>query len=398
VRILFLLIFLAPLQEKPEWKRLEEALRPPKLAKYDITTWPGRPLSELSSPEALALLGKFAERPGDLGLKTPVERALFQRLLWAYFDGQLRSWKFVDTRRFENLRRGDPPPQPNQEKPQEILALVARLIQALALTEEEIRALPDPYAKTVASKAYAASFDPDKLDQPFLPQDLEFPDGPWVSLGNSTDVPLALRHANGFAARSSFHIYLRAPAGRAAALELIKSIEDYRGAVEAPTLPIDAQVALLERPFLITREGKLVPSPLTETVEFRIFHKPEIRSSSLNLPDVQPVFRFKLRPDLFASGDAAPLRARLPDRKEDFEPFSQLVDNGRLGGYPTVEPATRHCSNCHSHKQARSMGIYEIRSGRDGKLQPLAPGVEIGRILKLKEKDVTWTELMSLWK
>jgi hypothetical protein len=387
------------LQEPPGWKRLEEALRPPAQKTIDITSWPDlRPLEELSSPEAAALLEKYADQPDQLALATRVERVLFQRLLWAFFDGHHRSWTTFDSDHPRLQKRLVGPPK--QPKPERLLRLSARLIRQLALPEEEIHnCLPRPYFLTVDSGMYPNDFDPAKPTQPFLPRDLWRADGHWISLGNSAELPLALRHTAYFGGRSSFQIFLRAPEGRNAGLELVKSLRHYRGEnpSEAPTIPAGTQLAIVEEPLIVSEEGKLVPSLLTETVEIRVIRKPALRFDHENA--AHAVFRFRLRPDLLVSGDPAPLRARGKEM-EDWEPVTLLVDQAHAGPWTSRSAAVSVCHGCHSMPQAAGLGIASrrVRPKESGTLEVVDPHKERERALRWKEKEADWKELRSYWK
>jgi hypothetical protein len=397
VRLFLLGLLLTVPQERTGWNQLEEALRPPRQKKIEITNWPIQvPLAELSSPEAPALLDKFAARPADLGLVGPIQQALAQRLLWAFFDEQVRSWKYVDPDRKPN--QPVVPGPPKQKKPEAALRPAAQLIRRLALSEAEIRALPDPYARTVESKMYPTDFDSGKPTEPFLPPNLWDPEGPWISLGNSVEMPLAVRHTRYFGGRSSFQIFLRVPEGRQAGLDLVRSLSTYRGQkqYDPPKIPAGMIVVLVEQPILINAASALVPSPLVESVEMRVIHKPEKRFSNTK-SEIQSVFRFRLRPDLLLANDPAPLRARGFD-EADWEPVSLLVEQGRVGGFPTRGTSIGHCANCHSFTQAQTLGIFEMRFGDAGLLEIVVPAKERERILKWKEKDETWKELQSYWK
>jgi len=396
VRLVLLGLLLCLFQEKSGWHQLEEALRPPRQKKIEITNWPlGVPLVDLSSPEAAALLEKFSARPADLGLVGPMEQALAQRLVWAFFDAQYLSWRWVDPDR--KLNQVTVPGPPKQKKPEATLRPAAQLIRRLALSEAEIRALPDPYARTVESKRYPATFDPEKPTEPFLPADLWDPEGPWISLGNSTDLPLALRHTKYFGGRSSWQIFLRVPEGRQSGLDLVRSLSTYRGQKphDAPKIPAGMIVVIVEQPILINAANVLVPSPLVETVEMRVIHQPNGRFGLKK--DVQSAFRFRLRPDLLLANDPAPLRPRGFD-EADWEPVQLLVENGRTGGFPVRGSSLVHCSACHGFAQAQTLGIFELRFADAGTLETLAPAKERERLLRWKEKDESWKELQSFWK
>lgn len=356
------------------------------------------PLVEMSSPEATALLERYAAKPEALGLASAVEKAHFQQLLWAFFEGQLDSWKYVDP---EDKRQQRRLLTPKQKKPERALHTAASLIRRLALSKEEILALPDTLARTLESRKYPPEFNPDKPEEPFLPADLYKTDGPWVALGNSTELPLAIRHVTYFGGRSSFQIFLRVPAGRGAAQELIFSLSTYRGEkqYDPPRIPAGTQLALVEQSFLINAAGDIVPSPLVEIVELRVIRNPSVRAIMKNRDTAHAVFRFRLRPDLLATGDPAPLRAR-GTGEEDWEPIVQLVEQGRAGPWDTGSSSLFLCSTCHSFSQAQALGIFEFRQTfKDaGTLGIVDPAQERKRILQWKLNDAAWKELLDSWK
>jgi len=192
---------------------------------------------------------------------------------------------------------------------------------------------------------------------------------------------------------------LRVPDGRGAGLALVQSLASYVGnkPYDAPKIPAGTQLALVERPLLIDAANAPVPSPLVEIVEIRVVHKPDVRFGFTRNKDVQSVFRFRLRPDLLAAGDPAPLRVRGMG-EEDWEPVSPLVEQGRTGGWSTRGSSLVHCSSCHGFAQAQTLGIFELRFSDAGMLDVVAPDKERERLLRWKEKQEDWKELKSYWK
>src|SRR4030095_3480071 len=92
---------------------------------------------------------------------------------------------------------------------------LARIIQRLALTPEQIKELPANYAAAVKSKAFAHTHAPDHPELPFLPPDLLQKDGPWIEvLIDNNSAVTASRHVLDFGARSAFRVFLRLPEGR----------------------------------------------------------------------------------------------------------------------------------------------------------------------------------------
>src|SRR5687767_14199221 len=105
-------------------------------------------------------------------------RLVLQRDLWAAFD--YVAW-YVDDWVFKP-----------QHEPAAI-ALRSRLaagVARLALTREQIAALPDNYALAVKAGAFAAAHDPAHPQRPFLPADLFDEKGPWVRFHSQTVAPM----------------------------------------------------------------------------------------------------------------------------------------------------------------------------------------------------------------
>src|SRR6266542_5270240 len=123
--------------------------------------------------ETVALLDQFlGNRQAEL-VRDPLRRAVLQHDLWAVFD-----WVANPA--------GDH--QPERRVLQERLT---RIIQRLALSIEEIRALPDNYQSSLTSHAFVETYDPSRRGAAFLPPDLLKADGPWVLLVDGRTRPTA---------------------------------------------------------------------------------------------------------------------------------------------------------------------------------------------------------------
>lgn len=73
-----------------------------------------------------------------------------------------------------------------------------------------------------------------------------------------------------------------------------------------PQFPVGTQLALVRQMMLIDAEGKLVLSPLTESVQLRVYRRiPETKTFPIPANEARPwqdVFEFQLsRPQLFQS-------------------------------------------------------------------------------------------------
>lgn len=164
--------------------------------------------------------------------RTPVQRALMQSDLWAAYDMVYRNSRRVDGAR-----------------PALILKMLARMIRKLALTPEEIAALPDNYATGA-----------DRLHLP----DLFGEHSPWIEV----EWARGRLHDSSANYRRSTRIFLN-PGSK---------LTDQRGFVEAfredrsPHAPLEA-VALVTQCLLIDNSGHPVPSRNTTEVQVREFSR-----------------------------------------------------------------------------------------------------------------------------
>src|SRR5262245_45282490 len=202
------------------WNRLHQALHV-RLDREGLTdpdeldplSWHNSPylVSGASHKQAIALLDEFLAKTGDKLVQDPRKRALLQRDLWALFD-----------------RLGQPQYLVGPKKKQEALELarrVAKIIPQLALTADQIKALPDNHAELGAAKKFPIQFDPARPNDVYFPADLWEANGPWVLLGVK-ETPVAQTHVEFFGGRSAFFIFLRLPGGRQ---QTVKYVADLPG-------------------------------------------------------------------------------------------------------------------------------------------------------------------------
>ena len=111
-------------------------------------------LSQPSHGVALRVLDEFLRTHAENLIQEPLKRAVLQRDLWAVFDWSVQQspWK-------EQPGYGD-------EK-RDLQTRLAEVVSRLALTQEQIKSLPDNYAQAVASGAFARKYDPTQPQQPF---------------------------------------------------------------------------------------------------------------------------------------------------------------------------------------------------------------------------------------
>ncbi len=272
---------------------------------------------------ALESLDEFLKADAATAIADPGRRAVFQHDLWAVFD-----W----------AASADSAPAKNRT----LLQRLAEVMRSVALTSDQIAALPDTYLEAVASREFAAKYDPANPQRAFLPPDLLQPDGSWTCLTGYTAEPTALVH---FSGRSRFLVFLRLPGRRQATLEYLRKLGDSPEPLfvagddarfkllnlRLPQFPAGTEVALLRQMMVLNADGKLEATSLTESVQLRVYHSVTSGSAYINYENGpsshdQDFYEIHFsRPALFAHARGG-LRAVVPGEK-DFSPlFSFGID------------------------------------------------------------------------
>ena len=332
-------------------------------------------LEKSSHESALRILDEFLQTHAERLIQDPVKRAMLQRDLWAVFDWTVER---------SSDRVGEPAYGKERE---ELQTRLAEVLRRLALTSEQIHALPCNYERAVASGEFAKEYDPKHRDRPYLPPDLFDPRGPWVQISPQSagyePEPAAASHAHTFS-RSSFLIFLRLPGGRKATFDYLQTLWAFREPwiprpdsgnpehdqtalnLNLPQFPAGTQVALVRQMMLFDNRGNLRGAPITESVQLRVYRAITTIQAPVN--DLrqasemsrQDFYEIRLsRPQLFAN-KAGGLRATGRDEKE-FAIFGFFgADEGasnqrtRLDQYP---PILETCFQCH-----RGAGINSLNS------------------------------------
>lgn len=326
---------------------------------------------------AIAVLDEFLEKHGEKLLPDPLHRAILQRDLWALFDWSTGPG---ENSRDAYIRRSPPARLTLQRR-------LARAIQRLALSSEEAKGLTDNYAAAVSSKAFAEKYDSDHSERPFLPPDLFQKGGPWVEvdLDNGSAV-IATRHVFDFGARSAFRVFLRFPAGREATEAYFDKLRDFPEpwiitrepgrqrdelalSSKLPQFPAGTQTALVRQMLLIDREGKIVITHVTESVQLRVIRAiPDVRERDRprDASSAQDFYEFtRGRAQLFA-GQSGGLRAVERDER-DFRTqllvhlSDEFESSGKSDGTTPFSrrlgQPMRSCLGCHDRP-----GIYSFNS------------------------------------
>jgi hypothetical protein len=395
----------------PDTERIPDALDPPLWYHTRYL------LNHPSHKRAVRILDEFLQTHAENLIRDPVKRAILQRDLWAVFDWAVER---------QPGRSGE---SAYEKEKTELQTRLAEILRRLALSPEQTAALPDTYAQAVASGEFGREYNPAHRERAFLPPDLFDARGPWVELedpGNPD--PVAFQHFSDFSGRSSFLVFLRLPEGRKAAFNYLQALWNFPERWVSfpsgmgpdlpqakkrvlPQFPAGTEVALVRQLTLFDNQGKLINSPITESVQIRVYREIDQSDRPANGFDEfaarsgQDFYDIELsRPQLFA-GKAGGLRAIGPDEK-DFMKFGAFgPDEGTPRQYARLDqyaPILKTCVMCHSQA-----GINSVNS-REKLLKPHALQKERdaygprwwqdARTLTWKQGHEDWTALTSYWK
>lgn len=231
---------------------------------------------------AIALLDEFVKGQPFPEAMSAWQRAVMQRDLLGVFHWLAER---------ERSQRGE-----WTASQRELSTALAHAIRHVALTEEEIRKLPDNYAAAVAAPDTITAFDA-AHPGPFLPKDLLADNGPWIALQpNGDDGMAATVHFEFFHGRSAFEVRMRHPDGRAPGEAYLKQLAQMPKPFvqekpeqlfrllphsdpalgpwpnpETPQFPPGTMWALVRRAILADTMGAPVVSSLVESVQIRVY-------------------------------------------------------------------------------------------------------------------------------
>lgn len=378
-----------PYDSDPEhlWNRLHRAIHgwevrhlDPEPAS-DSLHWPADPsdIAGLAQMSLSKLLEEFLTRNGQDRVKDPIKRAVLQRDLWMVFDWSLSTEQGGT---FWDLHAGKEATV-DRGNHRDLRKKIAAALRRVALSADEIAALPDTYA--AAAQAYAGKAGP-KPGNPFLPADLLDPKGPWVVLGNDAGGPLALSHEEFFRGRASFLVLLNLSGDRRETEAYVRKISGWprERSGDLPECPNGTEVALVRQSMLIDDHGSVLRSPLTESVQLRILRKgvPE--------PDQSESIKFLLhRANLFG-GKAGGL---VPDDR-DFS-YTLFLGNQKDNHRIFVIDS---CRECHKGSSIASLEtVLSVRRKFRAILVPTTWESEIERNLEWTRDRFSFGQLKALW-
>jgi hypothetical protein len=271
-------------------------------------------------------------------------------------------------------------------------------MRRIALKPGEIDALPDNLTQAGKAGAFPKTFDPKGPHQAFLPTDLLTNDGSWVAVSSLTNANegflAAPEHVRFIKGRSIFVVFLRLPGGRRATQEFVNKMQNG----DLAQLPEGTQTALLRRMLLIDSSGLLRESQLTESLQIRVYRKPD-----LGIP-IEYTLR---RCDLFAGRNGGP-HAVGPDETSYFDFQTRGGDVFEMPKLPPAEPIMQTCNRCHAKLDGRGDiqgGIHTVNTiyarGEAGQkptgLWPTTLNLEARTTIDWTRKSYTWGLLQGLW-
>jgi hypothetical protein len=291
----------------------------------------------------------LAQSKGEVERQPALRRAILLRDLWPAFDAQTHA------------HERDPPPSA-VERQARLRQLLARVMRRLELTDDEARHLTDNYRRSSESHQFASEFDPQSPTTAFLPVDLLDDEGPWVAFGRGAKGLGGQAHAEASGYRSVFAVYIRVNDRRESALEFLAQ---KRKNDNLPP-PQGSRLALLRRMALPTTSGRVVPTPVVESLQLFVVDTPRDHRHKIVLdrrallsgdPGLRAVARDEPT-DVFAF-EAGGLRLH-GGLKYDADGEELIL--GRYHGNQRFEPSLEHCSACHgitvgSRLFANSAGI-----------------------------------------
>lgn len=381
------------------FERPDSKLDVPDLDSVDPPLWQNS--SHLKSGpgyrEAIAVLDEFLA-DDEKAISDPLKRAVMQHDLWSVFDWSATRYS-ADVAADRNLET--------------LQSRLAGAIGKLALNAEEIASLPDNLDAATAGDVFAEEFDLENPKTPFLPRDLFDAKGSWVCVRGAMDGASAPVHTRYYRSRSPFLVFVKLPAGREATVRYLNELNQVttqvvkHGDTELPQFPVGTAVALLRQMTVIDTAGNIRVTPLTQTLQMRVYR--EVGEAVTDHEKSQQPIKFRLgRARLFAGKNGgleqiswtAPLRVSLLNRDDVYE----RKDPSAHGPIDTVMAS---CIACHSCGGATPHGIFTYKQDdwvmggqslapKSLRLTATNPDLESKRTVELKTKRAEWELLRGL--
>lgn len=282
----------------------------------------------------------------------------------------------------QNIKRaGD---QATRDRRDVLCRKLARCLALLALSDEQLQALPDNYALAVKSGAFVPKHEFDAARN-YLPFGLLTAPDEWVEIDfyfpkhiheDITDRFITL-HSQSLLGRSHYRIFYRFPEGRPQVVQYLKQLEasgiDWKQAAQsgfvatkkdAPPIPVGTEVVLLQLMMSINDKLEPVPTKIVESFQFRAFanidgknEPPTNTGVGVNVLDIR-MKRHLLFDGLKAGG--------LEREPEDMPQYRVAVDGlnikARDWGHADKSTLFQQCVDCHMGRKLERLGVASIPS------------------------------------
>jgi beta-lactamase regulating signal transducer with metallopeptidase domain len=364
-----------------------------------VFSWSEFPFDNHTFDKFNAALDAFAGLPQEkIERYSDVQRALMQRNLWELFETTF-NWKWSTDWWWDGQRSF---PKTHIERRAIAQPKLASLIKRLALTKEQILALPNTMAATIKSGQFAEAHDPADPFKPFLPRDIHSAaESSWICLGEDGEKIPADLHTWNRNGRSMFLQFMRLPGGRATTLAYMERISK-----RPHQFPVGTQFALVEQPLLISKDGDLIVSPLVVAVQLRAYLDigRDFRRYDDEPKATQCVAEFVIQPRQLMKGNAV-MRAMGPKDfhfdagAETATPGFSPRDPFMTGKIAGSMPLTRlnQCMDCHSRAGGRGVRTRSFKGTYDFFTE--TNPVDVGKATVAEKRGIdNWKTLQKYWR
>lgn len=311
----------------------------------------------LTDPGFSELKQALQEACAETVPRPPLQRALMQSDVWAAYD-------ILGSARRADASEGD--------HARVLLPLLAQFIAKVALTTEEIAALPHNYQDAQWSQN--------------LPRVFEANSG-WMEVewfpGRSHDQMGGNRHAA--------RIFLK-PAARPQSF-----LDDVNGRIRKHNLPLPQGIrslngaALITEVLLIDRRGRVVPSPLIADLQLRTVARDEHSNFKTSTVEEYELSRELILKDSASGGfihRTADEPAYLPASGNDFT-FASTMITERERTPPILGTLRHRCDSCHREATVFSFQMIQIPGRSSPPLRKLHPADDEHAVFVAEKKMAT---------
>ncbi|MBC8289497.1 MAG: hypothetical protein H8E37_04185 [Planctomycetes bacterium] len=399
--------------EHPAMTRFEGGDAIEFLAWGSTTYWSGEAVSQKVTP----LLDEFLNNGGVKLIRDPLKRAVFQHDLWAVYDHLIG----------QNIHRsGD---LKTRKRRDTLCRKLARCIQELSLTHNELKSIPDTYELAIRSGDFVSDHNFEAARN-YLPSGLLKNRDKWVEVDfyypkmheDIMDRFISL-HARSLQGRSHYRIFYRFPGGRPAVVDYLKMLDEkgvkWKRAAQfgfipppkdVPQIPVGTEVVLLQLMMSMDEQLRPVPTSLVESVQLRVFRNVDGSSepktntgAGINILDYR--MQRRLLFDRLKSGGLH----REPEEDRQYRvAIDGLKPKGPDWGFADKTVLFQQCVDCHMSPRHTRLGVASIPSlthsgGFDagammGISRPVAPdqtGVRGQRVARFKSRPESHRRMLE---